>query len=790
MLLLFSSSAGRAFAWLALALGLGCGRSSPATPPSVPTPVSTSAGTNGAARWVNVFVGTAPSSAPDPVRYGAGGSTFPAAALPFGMVQWGPDTPNAMAPGYVYDDRQIIGFSLTHLNGAGCPAMRDFPIVALSGSWDPSTDLSAGFDHGSEIASPGFYEVTLASGIRVDLTATLRTGFARFTFPSGPRGTLLLASSHASDGLLVRDPELRIESDGAVTGKRTNMFFCASSQAYTLYFAARFDRPFDDSGTFDSNSTHAGATLTSQVGGGVYVSFDTTHNVAVNMKVGLSFISAENARANLDAENPGWDFDAVHTAALAQWNDALGHVTVEGGADDDRRALYSALYHVLLQPATASDANGDFTGLDGQRKNDGHVRYVNYSGWDIYRSWVQLVTLIAPDQIDDILRSLVDAGAECGALPRWELANTEASLMIGDSGGVIVANGYAFGARGFDAKAALDMTVRAATDPAAACNGASPRPGLADYLSRHYCPHDAPHAPPGSVSSTLQYATDDFAIAQYAKALGDATTHATFMARAGYWKNVFDPHQSANGTTGYLQPRLAADVGGAPAFVARDVTVQEPDDILGASGFTEVNATQETLAVAHDIPGLIAALGGDGPFIARLDALFTQVNAGLKLPYFYMGNEPGFVSPWAYAFAGAPHKTQAVVRRILHEAFNTKPNGLPGNDDLGTTSAWQAWAVLGMYPAIPGVAGVVLGSPTFPKATLRLRGGADLVITAEGAAPDAPYVQTLVVNGQPSTSSWLDWSRVAGGGTIAFTLGTKPNASFGAAPPDRPPSVR
>jgi predicted alpha-1,2-mannosidase len=749
--------------------------------------VSTGAGTDGAARWVDVLVGTAPSAAPDPVTNGSGGSTFPGAALPFGMVQWSPDTPNAMPPGYLYDDTQITGFSLTHLNGAGCPAMRDFPVFPVSGPWDASNILPAAFDHGNETASPGFYEVTLASGIRVDLTATLRTGFARFTFPSGPKGTLLVASSHATDGLLVREPDLRLESDGTVTGKRSNTFFCATSYAYTLYFAARFDRPFDGAGTFDVGSTSAGAIETNEVGGGVYVSFDTTRNVAVHMKVGLSFVSAENARANLDAESPGWDFDAIHTAAVARWNDALGHVAVEGGADDDRHALYTALYHVLLQPATASDANGDYVGLDGQRKNDGHVRYVNYSGWDVYRSWVQLVTLIAPDQIGDILRSLVNAGTECGALPRWELANTEASLMIGDSGGAIVANGYAFGARGFDAKAALDLMVRAATDPAVTCNGASPRPGLADYLDRHYCPHDAPHAPPGSVSTTLEYATDDFAIAQYAKALGDASTHATFLTRAGYWKNLFDGQRTANGATGYLAPRLAADVGAAPAFVERDVAVEEPSDILGASGFTEANATQETLAVTHDIPGLIAALGGDGPFIARLDALFTQVNAGLKHPFFYMGNEPGFVSPWAYAFAGAPHKTQAVVRRILAEAYGTKPNGLPGNDDLGAMSAWQAWAMLGMYPAVPGIGGVVLGSPTFPKATLRMAGGAELVITAEGAAPDAPYVQALVVNGQPSTSSWLDWNKVAGGGTIAFALGASPNTSFGAGPADRPP---
>jgi predicted alpha-1,2-mannosidase len=778
---------GLRIAILGAIVAAGCGGSGKGGAPGDPPPVSTSPGADGGAPWVNVFIGTAPASVTDPVPNGAGGSTFPGAALPFGMIQWGPDTPGSAPPGYLYTDSQITGFSLTHLDGAGCPAMRDFPVFPVSGPYDPSDDPIDSFSHSAEIASPGFYEVTLGSGVLVDLTATQRTGFARFTFPHGREGTVIIAGGLRHDGLYVRDPEIQIGSDGLVTGQRTDAFFCGTAPTYPIYFAARFDRPFADSGTYSGGVATPGGTQVSGTDTGVTFGFDTSSDAAVQMKIGLSYVSIDNAVANLDAESPGWDFDAVHQAAIAQWNEALGRVAVEGGSDDDKTAFYTALYHVLLQPAVVSDANGDFVGLDGQVKNTGALRYANYSGWDIYRSWMPLVAVVAPDQASGILRSLTDAGTECGLLPKWELASIEASLMVGDPSPAIVAGGYAFGARGFDASAALALMVKAATDTTATCNGLGPRPGLATYLDRHYCPLDAPDAPVGTVSYTLEYAIDDFAIAQLAGALGDAQTHDQFMARAGYWRNVFDASRTQGGFTGYVQPRYMADVGGAPAFETIDVTRHDPFDLQSSDGLVEGNATQYTLAIPHDVPGLIAALGGDAQLVARLDSLFTQVNAGLRQPYFYMGNEPGFVTPWEYPFAGAPSKTQAIVRRILHEAFGTGPEGLPGNDDLGAMSSWQVWAMLGMYPAMQGVGGVVLGSPTFPKATITLAGGAQLVITADGAGPDAPYVQGLLVNGQPSTSTWLAWDTVAGGGTLAFTLGTSPSATWGTGQADRPP---
>jgi len=770
---------------LALVGTLACGSSVPITDPP---PVSTSSG-DGPAQWVDVFLGTTASSAPDPVPNGAGGSTNPAAALPFGMVQWGPDTPKAVPAGYEWTDTQITGFSVTHLNGAGCNAMRDFPVYPISGAWDPSDDAVDGFSHAQETASPGFYEVTLGSGIKVDITATQRTGLARFTFPHAVPGTLLVGATRAREGVLVSDAELTLGTDGVVRGHRTSSLFCGTPTGYTVYFAARFDRAPTDSGAYDVDGPVAGATDATGTGAGLYFDFDTSSDAAVQMKIGLSYVSDDDALANLDAESPAWDFDAEHTAALAAWNDALGHVDAEGGSDDDRTELYTALYHVLLQPAVASDVNGQFMGFDDQvHTASGYVRYQNYSGWDIYRSWIQLVAAIAPDQASDIVRSLVEAGSECGAMPKWAIANKEAATMIGDPADAIVANAYAFGARNFDAETALALMTATANDPNAACQGHVVRRGLAGELARQYCAIDASDAPIGAVSSTLEYGLDDYSIAQFAAALGDGATHDDFIARAAWWKNVFDPTLTANGFTGYVQPRLQTDVSGQPAFQEGDVTKEDPLDITGSSGFVEGNATQYTLTAApYDVPDLITALGGDAAFVARLDPFFGEVNAGLDQPYMYVGNEPNFATPWEYDFAGAPARTQAVVRSILQQAFSTQPSGLPGNDDLGATSSWQVWAMLGMYPMLPGVGGVVLGSPTFPKVTLTLAGGAKLVILGDGAAPDAPYVQSLTVNGAPSTSTWIDWPTLAAGATLELALGSAPSA-WGTGPNDRPPS--
>jgi len=760
-------------------VAVACSESGTAVTPREAAPVSRE--TSGLAAWVDPFLGTGNSASPDPVGNGAGGSTFPGPTVPFGMVQFSPDTPHAAPPGYFYADDTIAAFSLTHLNGAGCPAQRDFPLFPFVARPDFTVPPEDHFSHADEKASPGFYEVKLASGILVDLTATERSGLARFTFPAGADGHILISAATASDRLTTKGFDAKIVGSDRVTGSRAGGAFCFTNSSYRVYFAARFDRPFDGFGVERGGEPADGDREVDGPSSGAYFRFGTGSSRVVHMKMGLSYVSAENALKNLDAENPGWDFDAVHAQALSKWNERLGKVVVDGGSDDERRAFYTALYHTMVQPAVFSDVDGSYVGFDKQVRSDpAHVRYANFSGWDVYRSWIQLAAMLAPKEASDLVRSLIGAGQECGALPKWSLANDETGVMVGDPACPTIANAWAFGARDFDAQAALALMKKGATDPGAKCNAYTARLGLSDYMTRGYCSQDGPDKVVGSASVTQEYAVADFAIAQLAGAIGDATTHDTFAARALAWKNVFNGKYDEGGMLGMAQPRNQLDVDTLPNF-ARTA----PD---GMVGFIEGNAAQYTFFVPHDAYGLIGALGGDEATVGRLDSLFAELNAGVSRPHFYMGNEPQFGTPWLYPFAGAAHRTQAVVRRILREAFNTSPGGLPGNDDLGATSAWQVWAMLGMYPAVPGTGVLVLGSPLFPKATVTLPSGAKLTIESNGGSADAFYVQALRADGQPWSRTFITWDEIQNGKTLSFDLGLAPNASWGAARSDRPPS--
>jgi predicted alpha-1,2-mannosidase len=744
--------------------------------------VSTTAGPTGSpSTFVNPFVGTDATANASPKVTGnfRVGSTFPGAALPFGMVQWSPDTPQAIPAGYAYADDTIDAFSLTHLSGAGCSAERDFPVFPFATQPDFGISPEDGFSHADEKASPGFYEVKLQSGIVVDLTATARSGLARFTFPPGADAHVTVTAGRRADMLLMTSFDAHVVGSDALTGSRTSGSFCFTNSHYTVHFAARFDRPFSDFGTFDGGIPTTGSRDVSSVEGGLYLRFPTDGTRVVHMKVGLSYVSVENALANLEVEDPGWDFDAVHTAAIGRWNDYLGRVIVAGGSDDDQRAFYTALYHAFLQPAVFSDVDGSAVGFDGRTlKDSDHPRYANFSGWDVYRCWIHLTSVLAPKEASAFVRSIVAAGGECGAMPKWSLANDETGVMVGTPADPTIAGAWAFGVRDFDAAAAQRLMVRGATDPTAKCHAYLARPGLSDYLARGFCPSDE-RATPSGTSITLEYALDDFAIAQFAGATGDSATSATFLGRAKSWHNVFDPTYTVGAQKGFMQPRLNADVSGQPNFRHVDPSSEE--------GFVEGSAAQYTFVVPHDPYGLVAALGGDATTVARLDDLFTQLNDGTSSRYLYIGNEPSFATPWLYPFAGAPHRTQAIVRKILHEVFTTSPGGLPGNDDLGAMSAWQAWAMLGMYPVVPGNDVLVLGSPLFDKATVKLPSGATLVVTGHGGGPDAPYVQSVTMNGAPLTRSFVRWSELANGATLDFALGPTANTAWGAAPAERPP---
>ncbi|MBM9504421.1 GH92 family glycosyl hydrolase [Actinacidiphila acididurans] len=527
---------------------------------------------------------------------------------------------------------------------------------------------------------------------------------------------------------------------------------------------------------------------------GAWVSFDTTSQPQVTMKVALSYVSQANAAANLEAEDPGWNVDAVAQRTYAQWNSLLSRIRIGGGTADQRQEFYTALYHTMLEPSIFSDAGGDYLGFDDQvhRTAHGGVQYANFSGWDIYRSEIPLLAVVAPRQTGQMMTSLLNDQAQGGWLPKWGFANDYTDVMNGDAADPMLAEAYAMGARGFDAHAALAAMVKGATSiPASPADKGQgwyvERPQLDSYQSLGYIPNTTQSSlspTNNGASETIEYATADFGIAQLAKALGDTSTYSAFLGRSQNWTNIF------NTDTGYIQPR-----DGNGQFPQFDPTTDGMGD-FGQSGFQEGNAAQYTWAIPQNIQGLITGMGGDQAAIARLDTYFQQLNAGPNQPYEWAGNEPAFGTPWIYDYAGAPYKTEDIVHRLLTTVYADSPGGEPGNDDLGSMSSWFVWSSLGMYPTTPGAPVLALGAPIFSRAEFDLPGGHQLKLSAPGASTST-YVHSLSVNGKTWAPAWLPASLLTGADAPAgqpsateldFTLSPTADTTWASAATDAPPS--
>lgn len=708
---------------------------------------------------VDTFVGTSGTPVGGPI------DTFPGADLPFGMVQWSPDTPSQNAGGgYEYSDREITGFSLTHLSGPGCNVFGDFAILPSVGTIpsDPSS-LRQPFTHSTEVSAPGWYAVSLGTpAIRTELTVTRRTGIGRFTFPATANANLFF--NGASNQAGVTNAHVEIDGDDELSGSASSGFFCGMPDRYTVYFAARFDRPFRESGTYAS-------------GRGAWVSFDATHRSDVVVKVALSFVSVNGARANLAAEAKSWNVIEVRNRATETWSAMLRRIAVTGGTSSELRTFYTALYHVLLHPNLISDVTGRYTGFDGRvhRARPGHDEYANFSDWDIYRTEVPLLALLAPQETSDMMQSLVDAATQDGWLPRWALVNGPTSVMGGDSVDPVIAGAYAFGARDFDTRTALAAMIKGASTTA-------PPPGQGwyverwelddDYLRRGYVvnTHTTSVSPgPNGASETLEYAYDDFSIARLASALRNTSVSALFMRRSANWMALFDASR------GSIVPR---DPDGA--FMHAAITEN------GESGFQEGNAAQYTWMIPHDLADLIAAMGGAPAARAKLDAFFSQLNAGQDKPYAWLGNEPSLGSPWVYLSAGAPWRAQEIIRRALTTLYADAPDGLPGNDDLGTMSAWYVWCAIGLYPQNPAARYLDVGAPLFTSVTLRAPGSPAIAISSPRSSDANGYVARLAINGRPRDAAWFELP-LRGTVRLDVAVSNRPNvqwaAGAGAAPP-------
>ena len=764
----------------------------------------------------------------DAADYGTGGgsgATAPTAALPFGMVQPGPDTSPStanFAGGYSAGDRSIRGFSLTHFSGAGCTGFRDVPLIPTTAAVDiaphepGSSDLRrrylARFDHRHERARPGDYRVTLDPGtgraIRTEVTATTRVAVLRLRFPRTRAASVLVDPGGAAraNGLArVRVDPARRE----VTGEAESGSFCFQPGRYRLFFAARFDRPPARSGTWTEQRLDAGSraaadrsdgtpfnwsptptgprtlpgnpSTTAQAG--AYATFDARRARTVEVRVALSSVSVGAARRTLAGEAPRRrSFAALRAAARDRWAGMLDRVRVAGGRRADRVLMGTSLYHALLHPSAWSDPDGRYRGMDGRvHRARGFTKVTNVSGWDVYRSQVQLMALLAPRHADDLAASLVADARESGCLPRWPAANVQTNVMVGDPAAPILASLDALGAGRRTARAALRAMVRGATAPCHTRTGdVTEREGLQDDLRLGYVPYDhqvdvtartltARDAPWGSAATTLEDAIADFAIARMAARHGDDATARTMLRRAGRWRALLDP------AARLVRPRRADG-----SFVP--VTPDSGD------GFVEGSAEQYTWLVPHDPAGLAGALGGREVAARRLDAFFTELNAGPASARAFLGNEPGLGTPWLYAWLGRPWRTQAVVRRALLGLYRPTPGGMPGNDDGGTLSAWWAFGALGVYPAVPAEDVLVVGSPLFRRVVLRLPRVGTVRIDAPRAARGRPYVHGLRVDGQAHGRPWLRVRDLRGGARLRFALGARPDRAWGARAADAPPS--
>jgi len=532
------------------------------------------------------------------------------------------------------------------------------------------------------------------------------------------------------------------------------------------------------------------------LGSGAWVTFNTTQQASVTMKVAISYVSQAGASANLRAEDPGWSTKAVAARTYAEWNSYLDRIKIGGGTPAEQAEFYTALYHALLDPNVFSDADGNYIGFDNQvhRLPKGQAQYANYSGWDIYRSEVPLLAVVAPEQTSQMMSSLLNDQAQGGWLPKWGFANDYTDVMNGDAADPVLAEAYAFGARDFNAKAALAAMVKGATVvPTTSQLGQGfydERDDLAAYEADGYVPNtqESSLSPvDNGASETLEYSTADFSIAQLASDLGDKPTAASFLRRSQDWTNVF------NTATGYIEPRdatgqfpeLGPDVYGWSSF--------------GQSGFQEGNAAQYTWSIPQDLGGLISAIGGDSATVSRLDTFFSQLQAGPNAPYDWAGNEPSLGTPWLYDYAGAPAKTSQVVDELLSTVYSDSPGGEPGNDDLGAMSSWYVWASLGLYPQTPGTTVLDLNAPLFSQAEFDVPGRPHVTISAPGANASS-YIQGVAVNGRPEPDTWLSGSLFGVAGapagpaakttSITFRLAGTPSTTWGTAAADAPPSYR
>lgn len=722
------------------------------------------------------------------------GHTYPGATSPFGMVQLSPDTDTIpyeqngkynpdvykYCAGYQYDDKTIVGFSHTHFSGTGHSDLGDFLIMPTTGELrlnpgvasQPRSGFRSAFSHATELAEADYYKVKLEDyNIWAELTTTTRVGFHQYTFPATEQAHIILDLVH---GIYNYEDKnvwtfVRVENDTLVTGYRqTNGW----GRTRTVYFALSFSKPFDQYGSrnyskravyrgfwgkFDQNHNFpdlAGRQLR------MHFDFHTREGEKIKLKFALSSVSTEGALLNLRTEAPGWDFDQVRQKGREAWNTELSKLRVEGGKTE-KDNFYTSLYHAFINPTVYMDVDGSYRGLDQlNHKAEGFVNYTTFSLWDTHRALHPLFNILQPRRNADMIQSMLAHYQQSAEhmLPIWSHYANENWCMSGYHSVSVIADAIVKGNTPFDAGKALDACI--------ATSNHRSFEGLGAYIDKGYIPAESNGT---SVSTTLEYAYDDWSIAQAAKRLGRMDIYTTYMKRSENYKNVFDA------SIGYMRPRLS------------DGSFREPFDVLSTNGqgFIEGNAWNYSLYVPHDPVMLITMLGGKKKFVQHLDSLFTMelpdkffaetediTRDGIIGNYVH-GNEPSHHVAYLYNWTDQPWKTQERVRMILEKQYRPAPDGLGGNDDCGQMSAWYIFTALGFYPVAPGSDEYSLGSPAVDGAVIQLDNGKSFTIEAKDQGAKNVYVKKVTLNGQPLNRRYITHEEILNGGKLVFYMSAK-----------------
>jgi predicted alpha-1,2-mannosidase len=706
---------------------------------------------------VNPFIGT-----------GGHGHTYPGASMPFGMMQLSPDSRMADwdgSSGYHYSDSLIYGFSHTHLSGTGIPDYCDLLFMPFVGEvkWN-NKDYRSTYSHQNEKASLGYYEVLLNKHkIKAQLTTSYRSGMHQYTFPSTAKdGAILIDLEHRDE---VLESWIEKVNDYELRGLRRSKSW---AQNQYLYFYIKFEKPIKEFAVLDNAGRVQNTSMMQGKKVKAFVRFALDASKMVKAKVGISAVSADGAKRNLDSEMAHWDFNKVRAAAKTAWNKELSKIDVKGGTKDQQTAFYTALYHTSLAPNIFQDVDGSYRGTDSKiHKAAGFTNYTIFSLWDTYRAYHPLMTILNQKRTGDWLKTFLAQYQNGGMLPVWELAGNETFCMIGYHSVPVIVDAFNKGILKDNKQAYLDAMLSYAE---------SNRFGLEHYRNFGYISNEKEHE---SVSKTLEYAYDDWCIAQFAKSLGNDSVYRRYIQRAQYYENVFDP--SSRHMRGKVQSMWYAP------FDAKEIN----------NFFTEGNSWHYSFAAPQDVQGMIELYGGKAPFASKLNELFTtsskttgrdQADVTGLIGQYAQGNEPSHHMAYLFNYVGMPWRTQELIHKINTEFYLNSSDGLIGNEDCGQMSAWYIFSAMGFYPVNPANGEYVLGTPLFDEVKINLENGKSFVIKAKRQSPKSKYVSSVALNGKSQTKTYILHDDIMKGGSFQFNLTDKANLDFGIWEKDYPNS--